>query len=208
MADSLTYISTDFSDGVGKLIAANGINVIRVEAHLDTTDTDAYCIVDFGGYTFRLVNKSFDGDDGEFYIDLTDIIPAMFTDVTDNEIETGQQSVIDTFLEALGWEITLYDSTDTAKASLLNQDVNLLFSAPYFDAETGTYLESIYNGYMPDQIAQKNKISYFYYFNSDATTAREFKFTKIDKYPTVVNLTDNYDVGLTDNEGNQLIILT
>lgn len=205
MADSLTYITTDFSNSADSILAVNGINSIRVSAHLDSSDTEAYCRVIVGGYSFNMVNKDFDGQDGEFNILLDEILPYLFTDVSDDELETGIQDVEDTFIENQSFVIRLYDSNGSIMASI-STSIDLLFASPYFDSENGTYLEFWETYNIPNFIAQKNKTSYIYCYDINGD-APEYSFTKVGRIPVEFAMVDNEDMAMVDNDGNLLIYL-
>lgn len=211
IAGTLAIIPTDFSNALGGIVSACSPNVLIVEATLSGgTDANAYCIVElfvFGEiYNFRMVNKDFNGTDGEFYFDFTDILPYIFPDISDDELTTGVQTVVDTFFKMPRpdlnlLEVNLFDSSNNLLDNLIYPDGSILFSSKQIGNTNGSNEVDIFNHKMPNFLAQKNKQSYIYYYGNGNIT-----FSKVDYIPEDYILLDNSDAGLVDNADNFLIL--
>jgi hypothetical protein len=206
-------LSSDFIGSLSGVCSACSPNVARFEVALSGgTDTGVFCEVQIGipsptalFHTFRLVNKSFDGTVGEFYIDLTEILPYFFTDISDDELTSGSQEVVDTFKiydNALvqGFRLFVYDSGGVELDSSVASPLSLLFSSKQIGEPHGSNEVDIASGFMPNFLAQKNKISYVYFYGSGTIT-----FEKVEGLPEKYAMIDNAAAVMVDNDGNAMI---
>jgi hypothetical protein len=185
---TLTIIDTDFSDALGGIVSACSPNVLRVTATLSGgTSLIAFCEIELSGYTFRFVNKSFNGTTGEFHFDFTDILPYFFTDISDDELTSGVQTVIDTFSDDFSYDVYLYDGVNPTQLDVFGGELAILFSSKQIGNPNGSNEVDIFNHQMPNFLAQKNKQSYIYHYGAGVIS-----FEKVSHIPTPVILIDNF----------------
>jgi hypothetical protein len=210
---SLSILNSDFGASLLGISSACSPNVLRVEVALTGgSDTGLYCKVRIGipsatelYHTFRMVNKSFNGTSGEFYLDVSDILPYFFTDISDDDLTTGSQEVVDTFVDynnavTQGIQILVYSSADLLIDNTFKYPLKLLFSSKQIGDKNGSNEVDIASGLMPTFLAQKNKTSYIYFYGSGT-----IDFEKVDALPEEYVMVDNFEALMVDNDGNAMI---
>lgn len=204
IAGTITVQTTDFGNALNHIVDACTINALKVNAVLTGgTDTGAYCELTITAnskdYVFRLINSTFNGTSGLFYIDLSDILQYFFDDVSDDILTSGVSDVNDTFMNIL-IELKLYKSNGTALDSKTYEYTNLIFAAKQLGCGSSSEIDGIEVNNMPLFLAQKNLLSYIYYFGTGTMT-----FEKINSIPEQYAMLDNNEFLMLDNDGNAMI---